>query len=170
MFALEALALVPLWNSREIVNLRYRIHFTHHFDEERDGKLTGGWTGEPRERVRNLIRRVWEYFEGLNDPENRIVFFRFAHEGDLDPANPIYLADAWRLKAALSRIFTRAEFRIAFVNYPALEAEAAAAATTEFIFLTVDHKDQPDWMGPPELWAAALRRLPFRYRPKVRSS
>ncbi len=166
VFDPQALCVAPLWGGTDVFNMRYRIHFSHHFEKDENRRVLAGWQGDELTRFRLITRRLWEYFLELDDPDNGLLFFRLAHEDDLRPVSGTCIGDLVRLWAVLRRLFTRATFRIALVDYPELAATAADlpdAIAADFVFLSVRHSSQPDWKGPPDDWTREMAGIPFRY-------
>jgi hypothetical protein len=152
----------------EIENTHYEIEFSHSFVRREGELLPEDWLGAPLARFRTITNRAWTFLADADRAGTRILFLRLSVDRDRNQSRVPQVADLLRLQDALTTIYRSADFRIAMLNYPALEAEAAGwrgDPLSRCFFASVRHSRKPDWRGPPDAWDAAFAAMPVSYEP-----
>jgi hypothetical protein len=150
-------------DAAEIENTHYEIEFSHSFAGREGELLSEDWRGAPLVRFRKITKRAWTFLADADRVGTRILFLRLSIDRDRNQSRVPHVADLLRLQDALTMMYRSADFRIAMLNYPALEAEAAGWSgepLSRCFFASVRHSRKPDWRGPPEAWDAAFAAMP----------
>ena len=153
-------------DAAEIENTHYEIEFSHAFVKREGDLLPEDWLGAPLVRFRTITKRAWTFLADADTPNTRILFLRLSIDRDRNQSRVPHVADLLRLQDALTTMYRSADFRVAMLNYPALEAEAAGwvgEPLSRCFFASVRHSRKPDWRGPPEAWDAAFAEMPVCY-------
>jgi hypothetical protein len=154
----------------EVLNTRYGIEFAYSFVKAEGGLLPEDWQGAPLDRFRRVTDRNWAFLSDVDVVGNRILFVRLAIDPDRSPALVPHVRDLLRLQDVLRAMYRHADFRIALLNYPHLEIEAANWTGTRLsycFFASVDHVRQADREGLPEAWDAAFGVMSARFEPAL---